>query len=303
MLKLAVPADSLRLIAIDIDGTLLSPDFKISDTDLATLRRAHADGIEVILVTGRRHTFALPIAQQLGFDLWLISSNGAITRSLGGETFHRDLLPEPTCRQLVQVMQEFRGQTVLTFDSNGPGTIVIERLEYLEGSIQRWLEKNMQYIQFVVPIENALTTDPVQAMFCGPIADMQRVLQVLGSCGLPITVLRTEYPGRDLSIVDVLNAGCSKGHALERWANYRQITRDQVMAIGDNYNDIEMLAFAGHPFIMGNASEELRGRGWTLTRTNAESGVSAAVEHVLNGKAINAVELDEVPGSAVGVSL
>jgi Cof subfamily protein (haloacid dehalogenase superfamily) len=303
MLKLTVPANSLRLIAIDIDGTLLSPEFKISDTDLATLRRAHADGVEVILVTGRRHTFALPIAQQLGFDLWLISSNGAITRSLGGETFHRDLLPEPTCRQLVQVMQEFRGQTVLTFDSNGPGTIVIERLEYLEGSIQRWLEKNMQYIKFVVPIEDALTTDPVQAMFCGPVADMKRVLRVLETCDLPITVLRTEYPGRDLSIVDVLNAGCSKGHALERWANHRQITREQVMAIGDNYNDIEMLAFAGHPFIMGNASEELRGRGWTLTRSNAESGVSAAVEHILKGKAIEAADRDEVRGSAIGVSL
>ncbi len=303
MLKSTVPVNPLRLIAIDIDGTLLSPDFKISDTDLATLRRAHADGVEVILVTGRRHTFALPIAQQLGFDLWLISSNGAITRSLGGETFHRDLLPEPTCRQLVQVMQEFRGQTVLTFDSNGPGTIVIERLEYLEGSIQRWLEKNMQYIKFVVPIENALTTDPVQAMFCGPVADMQRVLKVLATCGLPITVLRTEYPGRDLSIVDVLNAGCSKGHALERWANYRQITREQVMALGDNYNDIEMLAFAGHPFIMGNASEELRGRGWTLTRSNAESGVSAAVEHMLNGKPIEEPEPDEVRSSAIGVSL
>jgi HAD superfamily hydrolase (TIGR01484 family) len=90
-----VPANSLRLIAIDIDGTLLNPEFKISETDLATLRRAHAQGVEIILVTGRRHAFALPIAQQLGFDLWLISSNGAITRSLAGETFHRDLLPEP----------------------------------------------------------------------------------------------------------------------------------------------------------------------------------------------------------------
>ena len=291
MVKLHVPANSLRLIAIDIDGTLLNPEFQISETDLSTLRHAHAEGVEVILVTGRRHTFALPIAQQLGFDLWLISSNGAVTRSLAGETFHRDLLPEPTCRQLVEVMREFRGQTVLTFDSNelesnGSGSIVIERLDELEASIQRWLEKNRQYIQFVVPIENALTRDPVQAMFCGPVADMQRVLQVLGSCGLPITVLRTEYPGRDLSIVDVLNAGCSKGHALERWANYRRITREQVMAIGDNYNDIEMLAFAGHPFIMGNASEELRDRGWKLTRSNAQSGVAAAIEHVLYGKAL-----------------
>lgn len=298
-----MPANSLRLIAIDIDGTLLSPEFRVSETDLATLRRAHSQGIEVILVTGRRHTFALPIAQQLGFDLWLISSNGAVTRSLAGETFHRDLLPEATCRELLGVMQEFRGQTVLTFDSNRAGTIVIERLDLLEASIKRWLEKNMQYIQFVVPIEDALTTDPVQAMFCGPVADMQRVLRVLESCGLPITVLRTEYPGRDLSIVDVLNAGCSKGHALERWANYRGITRDQVMAVGDNYNDIEMLEFAGHPFIMGNASKELRSRGWKLTRSNAESGVSAAIEHVLEGYEIERAVGDEGRGDAIGVSL
>ena len=312
MLKLSVPAACLRLIAIDIDGTLLNPEFKISETDLTTLRRVHGQGIEIILVTGRRHTFALPIAQQLGFDLWLISSNGAVTRSLAGETFHRDLLPEPTCRELVRVMQEFRGQTVLTFDSNdrhgdnrgdASGTIVLERLDQLEGSIQRWLEKNMQYIKFVVPIEDALTCDPVQAMFCGPVAHMQRVLRVLGSCGLPITVLRTEYPGRDLSIVDVLNAGCSKGHALERWANYRRITREQVMAVGDNYNDIEMLAFAGHPFIMGNASEELRARGWTLTRSNAESGVAAAIEHALHGKALDQVVVDQIRTPAIVTSL
>src|ERR1700680_1465208 len=288
MLKLSVPADSLRLIAIDIDGTLLNPEFQISETDLATLRRAHAEGIEVILVTGRRHTFALTIAQQLGFDLWMIRSNGAVTRSLAGETFHRDLLPAPTCRELVGAMQEFRGQTVLTFDASlhgdASGTIVIERLDELEASIQRWLEKNRQYIQFVVPIENALTSDPVQAMFCGPVALMQRVLQILESRGLPITVVRTEYPGRDLSIVDVLNAGCSKGHALERWANHRRITREQVMAIGDNYNDIEMLAFAGHPFIMGNASEELRARGWTVTAANDQNGVAAAIEQMLGAR-------------------
>jgi Cof subfamily protein (haloacid dehalogenase superfamily) len=278
-----VTADSIRLLAIDIDGTLLNPQFQISEHDLAALRQARAQGIEVILVTGRRHAFALPIAQQLGFDLWLISSNGAITRSLGGETFHRDLLPQQTCRSLCGLMQEFRGQTVLTFDREGKGTIIVEHLADLEASIQRWLEKNLEYIDFVVPIEDALTTDPVQAMFCGPVALMRQALQVLEGCRLPITVTRTVYPGRDLSIVDVLNAGCSKGHALERWTQYRSLTRGQVMAVGDNYNDIEMLAFAGHPFIMGNASEELRGRGWTLTRSNSESGVAAAIQHVLNG--------------------
>jgi len=286
MLKSLVTAVPIRLIAIDIDGTLLNPQFQISEPDLAALRQAHAQGIEVILVTGRRHAFALPIAQQLGFDLWLISSNGAITRSLAGATFHRDLLPHQTCRSLCGVMQEFRGQTVLTFDREGKGTIIVEHLAELEASIQRWLEKNLDYIDFVIPIEDALTTDPVQAMFCGPVALMHQALGVLGRCGLPITVLRTEYPGRDLSIVDVLNEGCSKGHALERWTEHRNITREQVMAVGDNYNDIEMLAFAGRPFIMGNASEELRGRGWTLTRSNAENGVAAAIQHVLNGAAL-----------------
>ncbi len=289
MLKSSVPAAPIRLLAIDVDGTLLNPQFQISPADLAALRRAREQGIEIILVTGRRHTFALPIAQQLGFDLWLICSNGAVTRSLSGETFHCDLLPLETCRELCRVMREFRGQTVLTFDREGRGAIVLEQLEGMASSIQRWLEKNMEYIEFVIPIEKSLIEDPVQAMFCGTVSHMRQALDVLEACGLPITVLRTEYPVRDLSIVDVLNAGCSKGHALERWANYRGISREQVMAIGDNYNDIEMLAFAGRPFIMGNASEELRDRGWTRTRSNAENGVAAAIEHVLDGTTLESI--------------
>ncbi|PYX62352.1 MAG: HAD family phosphatase [Acidobacteria bacterium] len=288
MLKSTVVNLPIRLLAVDIDGTLLNPQFQISDVDLAALRRAHESGIEVVLVTGRRHTFALPIAQMLGFDLWLISSNGAITRSLSGETFHRDLLPAQTCRTLCAAMTEFRGNTVLTFDTETKGAIVLEHMDELGASIQRWLEKNMNFIEFVIPVEKSLVSDPVQAMFCGSIPRMHQALAALKACGLEqeITVLRTEYPLRDLSIVDVLNQGCSKGHALERWASYRGIGREQVMAIGDNYNDIEMLAFAGYPFIMGNASEELRGRGWPVTLPNDQSGIAAALEQVLNGTSV-----------------
>ena len=285
----------IRLLATDIDGTLLNPQFQISEGDLAALRRAHAAGIEVVLVTGRRHTFALPIAKQLGFDLWLISSNGAVTRSLAGEEFHRDLMPRETCRRLVAAMQEFRGNTVLTFDKETKGAIVLEHLDELGASIRRWLEKNMDYIEFVVPIERALVADPVQAMFCGTVTRMAEALRALERTGLndEITVLRTEYPARDLSMIDVLNTGCSKGHALERWATYRGYRRDEVMAVGDNHNDIEMLEFAGHPFIMGNACEELRARGWTITRGNHECGVAAAVD----------LALGELPEATVGSAL
>ena len=272
----------IRLLATDIDGTLLNPQFQISERDLAALRRAHASGIEIVLVTGRRHTFALPIAKQLGFDLWLISSNGAVTRSLSGESFHRDLMPAETCRQLCGAMQEFRGNTVLTFDKETKGAIVLERLDELGASIRRWLEKNMEFIEFVVPIENSLVTDPVQAMFCGTMARMSLALRALEKSGLDekVTILRTEYPERDLSMIDVLNTGCSKGHALERWAENRSFRREEVMAIGDNHNDVEMLEFAGHPVIMGNACEELRGRGWRVTGGNHECGLAEAIESV-----------------------
>ena len=285
-----VMSSNIRLLATDIDGTLLNPQFQISEGDLAALRRAHAAGIEIVLVTGRRHSFALPIAKQLGFDLWLISSNGAVTRSLSGETFHRDMMPADTCRQLCGAMQEFRGNTVLTFDQETKGAIVLERMDEIGVSIQRWLEKNMAYIEFVVPIERALIKDPVQAMFCGTMLRMSGALKVLVKAGMDtkITVLRTEYPDRDLSMIDVLNAGCSKGHALERWTKYRGYRREEVMAVGDNHNDVEMLEFAGHPVIMGNACEELRGRGWRVTRGNHECGVAAAVELAL-GESENTV--------------
>jgi len=278
-----VSPSQVRLLATDIDGTLLNPQFQISEGDLAALRRAHAAGIEIVLVTGRRHTFALPIAKQLGFDLWLISSNGAVTRSLSGETFHRDLMPVETCRRLCGAMQEFRGNTVLTFDQETKGAIVLERMDELGASIQRWLEKNIEYIEFIVPIERALVSDPVQAMFCGTMVRMSAALAALGRAGMEgkVTILRTEYPARDLSMIDVLNTGCSKGHALERWSKYRGYRREEVMAVGDNHNDVEMLEFAGHPVIMGNACEELLGRGWRVTRGNHECGVAAAVELAL----------------------
>ncbi len=278
-----IPANSIKLLATDIDGTLLNPEFQISEGDLNALRRAHAAGIEIVLVTGRRHSFALPIAQQLGFDIWLISSNGAVTRSLSGETFHRDIMPAETCRELCGEMREFRGHTVLTFDQETKGALVLEHLDEIGASIRRWLEKNLEYIDFIVPIENALIKDPVQAMFCGTLARMSEALQRLNASPVrqKVTVLRTEYPQRDLSMIDVLNAGCSKGHALERWTLHRGLSREEVMAVGDNHNDVEMLEFAGHPFIMGNACEELLGRGWRITRGNDACGVAGAVEFAL----------------------
>ena len=277
----------IRLIAIDLDGTLLNSRVELSQENLNALRRAHDAGIEIVLGTGRRHDFALPIAQTLGFNLWMFSSNGAITRSTRGERFHRDLLPRETAIRLAQSMRRFRNYMVLTFDRCGSGAIVCENHDQLYGVIQRWMDKNAPYIQYVSPIEEALIEDPIQVMFCGPIELMDVAQVELAACGFSktFTALRTQYDHRNLCIVDILNGGCSKGHALERWATHRGIDRSEVMAIGDNYNDVEMLTFAGHPVIMGNACDELKQCGYTVALHHDEHGVAATIEQVLASNA------------------
>ena len=277
----------IRLIAIDLDGTLLNSKVELAQENREALQRAHAAGIEIVLGTGRRHDFAMPIAGSLGFDLWLLSSNGAITRSTRGDNFHHDLLPMATCRRLAQSMRRYRNKMVLTFDRAAKGAIVCESHEQLYGVIQRWMDKNAQFIEYVAPIETALTEDPIQAMFCGPIELMNLAQAELDALEFrdEFTVLRTQYDYRDLCIVDILNAGCSKGHALERWASYRGFDRSEVMAIGDNYNDVEMLTFAGHPVIMGNACDELKQCGWTVTLHHDEHGVATTIEQVLEANA------------------
>lgn len=277
----------IRLIAIDLDGTLLNSKVELPHQNRDALRRAHEAGIEIVLGTGRRHDFALPIAQSLGFDLWMFSSNGAITRSLRGETFHRDMFPRETAIKLSQAMRKFRNYMVLTFDHSGAGAIVCENHDQLYGVIQRWMEKNAPFIRYISPIEDALTEDPIQAMFCGTVELMDSAQADLAACGFrsEFTVLRTQYDYRNLCIVDILNAGCSKGHALERWARHRSIDRSEVMAIGDNYNDVEMLTFAGHPVIMGNACDDLKQSGWKVTLRHDEHGVAATIEQVLESNA------------------
>jgi Cof subfamily protein (haloacid dehalogenase superfamily) len=277
----------IRLLALDIDGTLTDPNFQVSAQNHAALRAAHKAGIEIVLATGRRHDYALPIAHELGFPVCLISSNGALIRSSAGDTFFTDRLPARTAAQLIQHMDDFRGHAVLTFDrpANVPGndSLILENADELNKTVSRWLAVNLPYIKFVSPLEDALNEDPLQAMYCGRVARMEEARQRLDQADFlgELTVMRTQYDHRDLCILDILNRECSKGHALRRWAEHRGIPREQVMAIGDNHNDVEMLEFAGLAVVMGNASEELKQSGWKVTGSNAENGVAQAVNEIL----------------------
>jgi Cof subfamily protein (haloacid dehalogenase superfamily) len=282
---------SIQLIAIDIDGTLMpSTGPRISPRNCAALRAAEAAGIEIVISTGRRQAYAMPLIAQVGLseDSVMISSNGAVVRGFDGTLLDRRFLPVETARLLCGLLRGY-GTTVFTFDRQGSGALVIENMPQLHARIDRWVEANRPYLLEVQPIERAFDggEEPIQGMVCGTVAQMieaEKQLLLSDVAGL-IAMHRTEYAARNLSILDLLPPGCSKGAALHSLASIRGLERDQIMAIGDNLNDLEMLEYAGHGVVMANASDEIlalaRRRGWEITASNDDDGVALAVEDVL----------------------
>jgi Cof subfamily protein (haloacid dehalogenase superfamily) len=282
---------STQLIAIDIDGTLTpSTGPRISARNCAALQAAEAAGIEIVIATGRRQAYAMPLIAQVGLDenSVMISSNGAVVRGFDGQLLDRRFLPVETARELCVALRG-HGTLVFTFDREGTGALVIESLKQLHARIDRWVEANRPYLVEVQPIERAFDAgeEPIQGMVCGTVAEMiaaERQLLLSDLAG-QIAMHRTEYAARNLSILDLLPPGCSKGAALDSLARIRGLERNQIMAIGDNLNDLEMLEYAGRAVVMANASEEVLAlamrRGWEVTASNDDDGVALAVEEVV----------------------
>ena len=289
----------VRLVAIDMDGTLL-PTFAqiISPRTASALKAAQQAGITVAIATGRRTAYTIPLLEGLDLraDTPLITSNGVVIRTLSGDFLDRSQLPSETARGLCQLLRPF-GALIFTFDRPGRGELVLEDLEQANGRIALWVEANRKFIEVVKPLEDALVDgeDPIQGMACGGVNQMRKAEQAIkasewaGHC----ECVRTEYPARDISILDLLPRGVSKGWALKKLAALLGVDRKETMAIGDNWNDVDMLEWAGQGVMMGNAAQELRTlaktRGWKLAPPNNEDGVAVVLEAVIAKRAIAGV--------------
>lgn len=268
---------SIRLIAADIDGTLLDSRGQIPDANRRALSDAAARGIEVCLVTGRSYFFAQPVFDLLPCDLTLIVSNGALVKAPGGETLFRRLLPAPIAREVLARTLPFRDALALMFDRS-EGQVVYDRMDWQHPHRRGYFDRMQTRIVAHHPLEDALTEDPVQVMFNGTVETMRALLAELRAAfDARVELALTEYVPRDFSLVDVMAPGCSKGTTLEAWAARRGIDRREVMAVGDNFNDEQMLEFAGVPVVMGNAVPELKARGWHVTGTHDEAGLADAI--------------------------
>jgi Cof subfamily protein (haloacid dehalogenase superfamily) len=270
----------LRLIALDIDGTLLDDRAQLPEVNRKAVAEAAARGIEVALVTGRRYDFALPIARQFPCPLTMIVNNGAMVKSSSGVEHLVHLLPCGVARRVLEATPEFRDLASVCFNRPRENQLIFERIAWDDPVRRPYLERNREFIAEVSPLLDCLTTDPIQVMFTGPVSRMRQAEAFLAR--LPFSseysLAVTLYDSRNFGLVDVISPGCSKGATLAEWVAHRGWSHQDVMAIGDNLNDLEMLEYAGLPIVMGNSVPELKSLGWHETLTNDQGGVAAAIE-------------------------
>jgi Cof subfamily protein (haloacid dehalogenase superfamily) len=271
----------VRLIALDIDGTLLDSRWQVPAPNLAAIAEAARRGIEVALVTGRRYDFALPVAEMIDAPLTMIVNSGAMIRSKEGQTHLRHLLPRETAHRVLQSTVAWRNTAAVIFDRPRANQVMLESFQGDDPNLLAYYTRNKEFLGKAEPLESCLSEDPIQVTFTGRVAPMREAEQILRNTPFlsDYALATTVYESKDFAMIDVIHPAVSKGAALAEWAALRGIAREEILAIGDNHNDVEMLSFAGIPVVMGNSVPELKVFGWHETSSNDESGVAAAIEH------------------------
>jgi Cof subfamily protein (haloacid dehalogenase superfamily) len=283
--RLHLDADSvIRLLAIDVDGTLLDSRGRLPDAHRDALIDASARGVEVALVTGRAFHFTAPVAELLPIPLTLIVNNGAVVKRKDGTTELRHVLARGVALRILDETRHLEDSVALVFDRPDERQIVFERMDWAHPQRRGYYEKNKAFMaQTGSPLRDMLTEDPIQVMFNGSVEPMRSLVTSLRAMPAAdqFSVAITEYVPRDFSLVDVTRAGCSKGTTLAAWVERRGWAAFDVAAFGDNLNDVEMLDYAGTAYVMGNATDALKSRGYLATATNDEGGLARAVRDCL----------------------
>ena len=289
---------SYRLLALDIDGTLLRRDKTISPRTHAALEAARAGGLHVVLVTGRRYPAARLVAQRLSGPTDMVLHNGALIVEARGEAreeealgrtadgaliLQRTLLSRELARRAVDAGRAVGADPVIHAGPLGEGRLLIESVDRSNTLLAYYLDKSHPDVVRLDDLAAGLDQDPLQVMFGGAIEDMDRLYPRLrDSLAGEACVERTVYPDSGVGLLDVLAAGVGKREAVAFLQRRFGVSPPETIAIGDNWNDREMLLAAGLGLVMGNAEPGLRALGLPVLPTNDEDGVALAIErHVL----------------------
>lgn len=247
----------------------------------------------VTVATGRRFRDARPVGLELGLNAPLITHNGALLKYAGSlETVAYSVLGPKTSAEVLRVGKAFGGDALLSADPNGNGTLYYDRVSDDNFPLQRYLrwsetlhgDEALNAVSHVDDLGDILEdTKVIHISFSGRCERMTAMADFLeDELGETVTLLSTIYPLRDFTLIDILPPDASKGTGLEKLGAINGLTAENVMAIGDNFNDLEMLEFAGTPVVMGNADPNLLERPeFYTTVSNDESGVAVAIEEFI----------------------
>lgn len=277
----------VKLLAIDIDGTLLDSNGTIPPAHARALARVAAQGVHIALVTGRSLHFTRHVADALPAPATLVVNNGALVKTADGETAMRRPLARDTARAVLDGTRQHRTSVAIVVDRDprhdDSPQVLFDHMDWTHPHRRGYYARNRAFIARVSPLTDALREDPLEVLFTGHIAPMREVAADLRRLPVAdrVSVALTEYEHRDFSLVNVNAAGCSKGDTLARWTAGLGLGRDEVMAVGDNLNDLDMLQFAGTAVVMGNASDSLKRHGFHVTASNDDHGLAAAIDRFI----------------------
>jgi len=279
----------IRLLALDLDGTLLNSHGQLSQRNRRALSQAREAGVRSAVVTGRRFRDARPIALELGLDVPLISHNGALTKHARTlEMVSATLLPLEAAREVLRVGRAAGGDALVSDDPQGAGVMIYDHIsgdnpalaEYIRWARHIHGDDFEEAVRKVDSLEDYLDHAPVHVAFSGRCEAMRRLSEILiQELGDIVKIFPTLYPPRDFGLLDVVHPQASKGAGVAAVTAELGISPNEVMAIGDNLNDLEMLHFAGTAVVMNNAEPALREvPGFHLTASNDDDGVARAIE-------------------------
>ncbi|MBI4853027.1 MAG: HAD family phosphatase [Acidobacteria bacterium] len=271
----------IKLLALDIDGTILNSQNKLTQKTIKTIQDTIKSGVKVVLVTGRRFHAALPIAQELGcLDVPLVTHNGALSkdpRTLA--VFDYNPLDKDLARELVLLGRDYRADTLCCDNPQTEGLIVYEHISDSNVRLKAYIAMFHQYAHHVRDLYHYITHPPIQIFYVGNCQLMDEINEKLSKeLHGQAKVVLTAYRSANMAILDVINPNSSKGAALKTLAESLNIEQSEIMAIGDNQNDLEMLEYAGFPIIMENSENLLLDKGFTQTLSNNEDGAAVAIE-------------------------
>lgn len=265
---------SYKLLALDLDDTLLNGQSQISARNRQAISEAIQQGVLVTIATGRMFVSARPYARQLGIELPIITYHGALIKEPGSgkEIWHRPVSRELAC----EIVEEAEGRGFHVNIYREDSLYAREENEYT-----RYYEKlasvKVNTVGELVPFLEQAPEGPTKLTIIDWDGRIQGLEEKLSSIhGDKLTILQSlSY------FLEVTDAEATKGQALHRFSERYGVCREQVVAIGDSYNDLDMIEYAGLGVAMANARAEVRDVADLITKTNLEDGVAAVIEEYI----------------------